>query len=188
MAIVIKAPTPYIKDRTTIFLAGAIDMGQAEDWQSKVSTALKDLDVLILNPRRDEWDPTWEQVRTNRKFAEQVNWEQDGLEAADIVVVVFTKTCKAPITFMELGMHLKKPGLVVCCPPGFYRKGNVDICCERAKVPVYETLEELIEYLKLKLAPKAPKAKCDHTWARVGFSGPYWAYECVKCGEEDYGR
>ena len=150
MADIVKAPGKYTKDKFTIFLAGAIDMGSAEDWQVKVSEALKDFEVLILNPRRDDWDSSWKQEKSDPQFSEQVNWEQDGLEASDLVLVVFTKDSKAPITFLELGMHINND-IMVCCPEGFYRKGNVDICCGRKGVTVWGDLDSMIEDLKVLL-------------------------------------
>ncbi len=91
--------------------------------------------------------PHGKQEKTDPQFSEQVNWEQDGLENSDLILVVFTKDSKAPITFLELGMHMKD-NVMVCCPEGFYRKGNVDICCDRNGVKVWEDLDEMIEDLK----------------------------------------
>jgi hypothetical protein len=150
MATIVKAPAKYTKDKFAIFLAGAIDMGEAEDWQTKISEALSEFDILILNPRRDDWDSSWKQTKDDPQFSEQVNWEQDALEIADLILVVFTKDSKAPITFLELGMHMKDD-VLVCCPEGFYRKGNVDICCERNGVTVWDNLDDFINDLKLLL-------------------------------------
>ena len=47
-------------------------MGIAEDWQTTLCHALDDLDVTILNPRRDEWDASWRQSITEERFREQV--------------------------------------------------------------------------------------------------------------------
>ena len=143
MATIVKAPEKYTKDKFSIFLAGAIDMGAAEDWQTQVTDALKEFDITILNPRRDDWDSSWKQTKDDPQFSEQVNWEQDALEAADLILVVFTKDSKAPITFLELGMHMKDD-IMVCCPEGFYRKGNVDICCERNGVTVWDSFDGFI--------------------------------------------
>jgi len=75
--IEIKAPNSYEKhgDRIKIFLAGSIEMGAAEKWQDKIVQALTDKDVLILNPRRDDWDSSWKQTKDNKQFREQVEWE-----------------------------------------------------------------------------------------------------------------
>src|SRR4051794_33293553 len=58
VARVLKPPTPldFPGGVRCVFLAGSIEMGQAEPWQSAVEDALAGEDVVILNPRRDEWD------------------------------------------------------------------------------------------------------------------------------------
>ncbi|THU75266.1 hypothetical protein K435DRAFT_881222, partial [Dendrothele bispora CBS 962.96] len=44
---------PFIPDRS-IFLAGSIEMGKAEDWQAKLTSTLSNLDLpyhlTVLNP------------------------------------------------------------------------------------------------------------------------------------------
>jgi hypothetical protein len=39
-----------------IFLAGSIEMGVAENWQTRVVGDMAKYDGVILNPRRDDWD------------------------------------------------------------------------------------------------------------------------------------
>jgi hypothetical protein len=153
MATEIQAPNAVPADTYRIFLAGTIDMGSSRDWQSIVVKALADYDVVLTNPRREDWDSSWEQTKDDPQFREQVEWEQDQLDAADYRIFNFEKDSKSPITFEELGHHIDAPG-AVACPQGFYRKGNVDIVCERAGMPVYETLEELIDHLKAILDEK----------------------------------
>jgi hypothetical protein len=155
MAIEVKAPAKYdASKRYSIFLAGAIDQGKAEDWQAKVVKALSDIDITILNPRRDHWDPSWDQSADNPQFREQVNWELDAQEAADMVIFVFTKDSKAPITFLEFGLFAPKKDAVVCAEEGFYRQGNLDIVAERHKVPMYHNLDEMIGDLQTVLREK----------------------------------
>src|SRR5262245_25207694 len=56
MATVLKPPAPLdVAGRRSVFLAGSIEMGLAEPWQAQIEQALGDLDVVNLNPRRDEW-------------------------------------------------------------------------------------------------------------------------------------
>src|SRR5208282_1577115 len=57
------------------------------------------------------------------------------------------KKSKAPITLMELGLHASD-NTVVCCPEGYWRKGNVDVVCRWFDILVYSTLDELITDLK----------------------------------------
>lgn len=116
----------------TIFLAGSIEMGTAIDWQTKTGQILLDIGWNVLNPRRDDWDSSWEQSIDNPQFKEQVSWELAGLERADTVLFYFDPNTKSPITLMELGIvsQMKKTWHVIC-PDGFWRKGNVDVVCER---------------------------------------------------------
>ena len=124
----------------SIFLAGSIEMGSAEDWQSKVEQALEHYDVTVFNPRRSNWDASWVQEQSNEHFNNQVNWEMQKLEECDIIFMYFDKNTKSPISLLELGYFLQSEKLIVCCPAGFWRKGNVDIMCTRNNVPLYDDL------------------------------------------------
>lgn len=144
----VKGPAPP-KLQTRVFLAGSIDMGLAEQWQERVEQAMSNVSgLVILNPRRDDWDPSWTQRADNRKFAEQVEWELDMLDAADIVVMYLAAGTKSPISLLELGLHARSGKLKVCCPEGFWRQGNVEVVCRRYHVPLFATLDELIADLK----------------------------------------
>jgi hypothetical protein len=144
-----KAPAAYdaYLNKPSVFLAGSIEMGVAEDWQAKVSSALSVMDVLVLNPRRDNWDASWAQTIDNPPFREQVEWELAALDAADVILMYFDPATKSPITLLELGIHAaaNPEKLIVCCPQGFWRKGNVDIVCNRYGVRQTETLDGLIK-------------------------------------------
>lgn len=150
--IEVKAPHSYTqhKGKHTVFLSGSIEMGKAEEWQRRMVGALDDLDILLLNPRRDEWDSSWEQSISRPEFRVQVEWELGALEYADTVAVYFSPDTHAPITLMELGFHTAaNPGkLIVCCPEGFWRKGNVDIICARYGVREVSTFDELVTAVK----------------------------------------
>jgi hypothetical protein len=149
----IKSPNAmsYPASYTSMFLAGSIEMGVAERWQDKIVRELSDLPVVLFNPRREKWDISWKQGIDNPNFVEQVNWELDALDKADIILVYIDPNTKSPITLMELGIHAKSNKLIVCCPEGFWRKGNVDIVCMRHNIPQVDTLSELIEIAKTKI-------------------------------------
>ena len=144
----IKAPEKLDIIGPSIFLAGSIEMGKAINWQDKITKTLQNITCTILNPRRDDWDSTWEQKIENKKFREQVEWELQAQEFADYNVFYFDKDTKSPITLLELGLFCKDKKSCVCCPEGFYRKGNVDIVCNKYNVECVNTLEELIEWIK----------------------------------------
>lgn len=150
-----KAPqnTPLLEPGDiAIFLAGSIDMGSAEEWQTKMANDLVDFDNLIIyNPRRDDWDSTWVQDPTpGTKFYEQVSWELDHIDSADLVVVYFADDSKSPITLLELGLILANwdKDVVIYCSPKFYRYGNVKMVADRYHAPIYDTYGSLLNHVK----------------------------------------
>lgn len=150
--IELKAPSRAFpqdgKVRATIFLAGSIEMGKAENWQQKVVRLLADEDVVILNPRRDDWDSSWVQKKENKQFNEQVTWELESQEAADIILMYFDPKTQSPITLLELGLFIKEKHIIICCPEGYFRKGNVDIVCERYGATEVKSIEEVVAVVK----------------------------------------
>ncbi len=136
----------------SVFLAGSIEMGQATNWQNIVIEQIDQPQVTILNPRRTAWDASWEQSIQNAKFAEQVNWELDGLERADIIALYLDPATKAPVSMLEFGLHAHSGKLIVCCPEGFWRKGNIDIVCQRYSIAQVASLPELIDKIRSRLA------------------------------------
>ncbi len=147
--MIVKAPNSYKGevDKFTVFLAGSINMGQAYPWQKLVEQALDTEDVLILNPRRDDWDSSWEQKIENKQFKQQVDWELNAQEDADLIVMYFDKEGPSPITLLELGLFKDRP-MIVYCPEGFWRKGNVDIVCQRYGIRQATSIEDLIAKTK----------------------------------------
>ncbi len=131
-----------------IFLGGSIEMGKAEDWQSFAQAQFDLSKVNVFNPRWD-FDPTTEQSMDNPAFAHQVNWELYMIERADCVLMVLQKDTKSPISLMEIGIIAGANGhgalnkMIISCPEGFWRKGNVDIVAQRYRIPVINDPIEL---------------------------------------------
>ena len=125
-----------------IFLAGSIEQGKAVNWQDEVWTSLSpmDMDVVILNPRRDDWNSEWDQDDSNPEFVKQVNWELNAMDKAELILMYFDPATKSPITLLELGLSATSGKLLVCCPEGFWRKGNVDIVCKRYGIKTVKSL------------------------------------------------
>jgi hypothetical protein len=44
---------------------------------------------------------------------------------------------------LELGLFARSGKMVVCCPGGYWRRGNVQIVCKRFGILLVDTLEEL---------------------------------------------
>lgn len=122
---IIYAPEKFAVSNKTVFLAGTIDEGNSVDWQQEVADSLNDLDVTLLNPRRKNWDNTWKQSISNEKFREQVEWELSSLESSDYILMYFAESSKSPISLLELGLYATSNKMIIICPDGFWRKGNV---------------------------------------------------------------
>lgn len=149
MANIFKPPIHTIKgNNLSIFLAGSIDMGKAVNWQYVLEESLKNFNVDIYNPRRDDFDASLIQNISNEPFKEQVVWELSHLEKADLIIYYFDPKGLAPITLLELGLYLKNKPVLVCCPNGFWRRGNIQIVCERYNIPLIENIDDLIDKTK----------------------------------------
>lgn len=148
--MIIKPPQLAITSsyKPSVFLAGTIDMGASENWQKWIGNILNE-HYVVFNPRRDDWDSSWEQTFENPNFYQQVNWELNAINKADFVIFNFLATSKSPITFLELGICAEaKKKIFVCCPKEFYRSGNVQIICDRYNIPIFERLAELLVNFK----------------------------------------
>ena len=133
-----------------VFLAGSIEMGKAEKWQDRLARELADKSVVLYNPRRDDWDSSWVQDPTpGTKFHEQVSWELEHINKSDLVVFYFDPATQSPITLLELGYVIGSgKRAIVCCPDGYFRKGNVVISSELRNIPVLNSFEELLAQLQ----------------------------------------
>lgn len=135
-----------------IFLAGSIDMGNSYDWQKDVEEEFKSNNLVhLFNPRRKDWDSSWVQDINHPKFYEQVNWELDMLEHCHIIYMFIGSKTQSPISLLELGLFAKTGKLIVCCGDEFWRKGNVDIVCQRFNIPIFENFETSMVELKRRI-------------------------------------
>lgn len=137
-----------------LFLAGSIEQGKATDWQTRAYefyNAQQELEnLVVVNPRRANWDSSMEQKRENREFHFQVSFELDHLEKADAVVMWLEPGTLSPISLFELGLmagwtsagRLNK--LVIGCPEGFWRKGNVEVVTDRYRIQLVSSFEEML--------------------------------------------
>lgn len=144
----IKAPQEIPESNDVkVFLAGSIEMGEAALWQAGVVEKLRDIPGIVLNPRRDDWDSSWEQTKDDPQFREQVEWESDALSRSDYIILYFDPKTKSPVSLLEMGEYVHSGKLLVVCPDGYWRKGNVDIACEQFGIPQFASLPALLEHL-----------------------------------------
>lgn len=147
-----KAPNIIELDDTikkTIFLGGSIEMDKAEKWQDALTEViLGEFDnIAVFNPRRDNWDASLENSLNNPVFEEQVSWEVEQLEKADVIFLYFQPGTMSPISLLELGLFASSGKVVVCCPEGFWRKGNVDFVCRKFNIPTINNYMDILDYL-----------------------------------------
>jgi hypothetical protein len=144
---VLKAPQPLPPYRRngviprSLFLAGSIEMGVAEDWQTALTNYISVPEHCvncdyIFNPRRDDWDSTWHSDSV--AFKEQVSWEMTALDTAKTIIMYLDPATKSPISLLELGLHAASKKMIVCCPKGFWRRGNVEMVCDRFDIRLFD--------------------------------------------------
>ena len=126
---------------------GTIDLGNSENWQERLITELRALNLpfplTISNPSREQWygEPTTD----NPEFVRQVNWELNHLQRADIVMMRLLAGSHSPVSLLELGLNAFESTLIVYCDRGFWRAGNVDIVCDRLSIPTVNSDRELLD-------------------------------------------
>ncbi len=142
MSRVITAPEPYIASNNpewTVYLAGAIDMGTAVDWQAYVIEQLSDTNMVLFNPRRPHFTPD--------TLDEQIEWELDLLARCDAILMWLPKDARAPISLFEAGLYWQSGKLCIGADQGFYRRRNLELTGERYHVYIHASLDDALTSL-----------------------------------------
>jgi hypothetical protein len=140
-AQVIRAPSRKpIEATPAIFLAGSVT---TPDWRAALIASLSHSPITILDPLRPDWDSSWAEDESFSPFREQVQWELDMQERADLVIIYFGPLTEAPISLLELGLCARSGKALVVCDPAYRKKGNVDITCRRFGVEIVDGLDGL---------------------------------------------
>lgn len=145
-------PLPATHDRARLFLGGSIDMGKATDWQRDMIAALADERVVLLNPRRPDWNPAWKPEVSDPNFRAQVEWELAALDSADIIILYFAPGSQSPVSLLEMGLHARSGKLIIFCPDGYWRKGNVDITAQRYGAKQVTSFKDLLAEVRTRIA------------------------------------
>lgn len=133
MTTVITAPDSVDVPGFRVFLAGAIDMGVAEHWQATVIESLYGVaNLVLMNPRRVRFTP--------QTINEQIYWELDALEKADVILMWLPSTSTAPISLFEAGLYWKSGKLIIGAGREFYRRRNLEITAARYGLPLLDNL------------------------------------------------
>ena len=143
-AFSVEYPSVYYGSKEpSVFLAGGIT--NCRDWQSEVVEKLKNTDLVLINPRRKNWDVG----ATDAQI-----WEYDHLKLADMILFWFPCETLCPITLFEYGKWLgrKKP-LFVGCDPECKRIQDVVVQTklERPKLQVFTNIDDALNSLREKV-------------------------------------
>lgn len=106
-------------NETAVFLAGGIT--GCPDWQAEIIKMLDVDNLVVYNPRRSKFD------NSNPVMVyEQIKWEYQHLQRAQVISFWFPKESICPIVLYELGFHLnsQKP-LIIGIDPGYCRTTDV---------------------------------------------------------------
>lgn len=124
---------------SALFIGGGIT--GCPNWQSDFLDKIKNLNILCLNPRRQDFDVT----NPNMEI-EQIEWEFQHLQAANAIVFWFPEETLCPIVLYELGFWINttKP-LIVGCHPNYKRKRDIEIQTRlvRPELRISSSIDEL---------------------------------------------
>ncbi|KAI6081751.1 hypothetical protein F4821DRAFT_264622 [Hypoxylon rubiginosum] len=125
----------------SVFLAGTTTPTAERDWREVLIEYLADQPVTVINPYRPDWDSSWREEITCQPYREQVQWELDMQENADIIVFYFHPNTDAPISLLELGLAASTKKPIVLCPEGYKKRGNVQLVCQHYELETADSLE-----------------------------------------------
>lgn len=140
-----------VGDRVRIFIGGSIEMGKAPDWQAAVADKIAFLPIAAFNPRRIHWDLNWKQDIKDKNLHHQMDWEMTNLDKADLIILYLHPNTISPVSLMELGRYSQSGKLIVCCPEGYHRRGNVQYMCRKDNVLLLDDFDELVKTTIVKL-------------------------------------
>lgn len=134
-------PINILKDCKRVFLAGGIT--DCPDWQQIVRKGLHNPYWILLNPRRKNFP-----VHDPNATREQVTWEYNMLNSADLITFWFAKETIQPIVLFELGRFVNtKKDILIGIHPEYPRKQDVEIQTELAR-PDFQFVNSLEEHIR----------------------------------------
>lgn len=71
------------------------------------------------------------------------------MEKATTIFICFSPGSKSPITLLELELHASSGKVVMVCPKGFWRRGNIEVVASKFNVPLFDDLDEGLESLNV---------------------------------------
>jgi len=143
----IQCPQRFEPNRTdvSLFIAGGIS--NCPWWQKDLVALLEDTNLVLLNPRRSEYN------MANLNLEEdQIKWEHEHLKKATAYVFWFPRETVCPITLFELGAVTTPGGkrVFVGTHPDYSRKRDIrwQMILRRPEIDVVNSLEKLAGQIK----------------------------------------
>ncbi len=142
----VKCPEIYYPKpkEVSIFLAGGIS--NCPDWQTQLSSMLNDTDLVLVNPRRDNFP-----INDPKAAEGQIKWEHSHLRRVKHISFWFPKDTLCPITLYECGYWLgQDKSIVIGVHPEYKRKIDVEIQTKlvRPSIEIVYSLKDLSEQLR----------------------------------------
>lgn len=141
--VYVEAPNTTESIKKSIFLAGGIT--GCSDWQSDLKDKIKDIDIIIYNPRRKDFP-----INDPKAAEAQITWEYQMLRKADAISFWFGPETIQPIVLFELGSWVvsDKP-ILVGVDPKYQRKQDVEIQTKLARpgLKIASSLDELSDQI-----------------------------------------
>jgi hypothetical protein len=77
-----------------------------------------------------------------------VDWELNAQEMPAVTILMYLAPgTESPISLLEFGLFARTGRMLVICPEGFWKKGNVDVVCERYGVKQFDSIDDALEGL-----------------------------------------
>ena len=140
----IECPQVYDGNEVSLFMAGGIS--GCKIWQNELVKLLEDTSLVLINPRRENFDVTDTDIEKK-----QIAWEFEHLQKASAVSFWFPPETVCPITLYELGKisQTDKP-LFIGIDRDYMRINDIYIQTKliRPAVEVVYSLNGLAEQIK----------------------------------------
>jgi len=140
--------SPEIELMPHIFVAGGIS--NTANWQNSMIELLSDEGVVTYNPRREHYS-----TLEPKLLVEQITWEYENLQKADMILFWFSNQTLCPITLYELGRwgNSSHKTIFVGIEPGYLRQQDVEIQTKLARpdVNIKYSVKELASEIKAEL-------------------------------------
>lgn len=146
----IESPEVYAKKEKSFFLAGGIT--GCKNWQEEVVELLKDLPIVLLNPRRKDFP-----INDPNAAKAQIEWECKHLRKASAILFWFPCETLCPIVLYELGSwSMTDKKLFVGVHPEYKRRQDVEIQTglTRPEIKIVYDLESLSRQIRVDVEGK----------------------------------